>query len=183
MQRSRSVGSIGRPASSLGTLALGAAATLVVMAGAQAADLPVKAKAVRKGDKIDISAEASGIEKPNEKLKLRLALVEDKVRFTGGNSLRFHHQVVRALPGGAKGFPIKDKSIKQDVTVDLANVKETITKYLETYNKDKPFSLFDLVGMQQFLEDELATGVDLTTRDSLHPSLRADIEQSAIRVF
>ncbi|MGE3804131.1 MAG: hypothetical protein AB7K24_05595 [Gemmataceae bacterium] len=104
----------------------------------------VKAKAVRKGDKIDITAEASGIDKPNEKLRLRLALVEDKVRFTGGNTLRFHHQVVRALPGGAKGFPIKDKSIKEEITVDLAHVKETLTKYLDKYNKEKqPFPRTD----------------------------------------
>lgn len=51
------------------------------------------------------------------------------------------------------------------------------------YNPEKPISLFDLVGMKQLLEDELHIEVDITTRDSLHPMLRADIEQSAIRVF
>jgi predicted nucleotidyltransferase len=51
------------------------------------------------------------------------------------------------------------------------------------YNPDKPISLFDLVGMKQLLEEELHTDVDITTRDSLHPMLKADIEQSAIRVF
>lgn len=51
------------------------------------------------------------------------------------------------------------------------------------YDPEKPISLFDLVGMKQLLEDELQTEVDITTRDSLHPMLRTDIEQSAIRVF
>ena len=45
------------------------------------------------------------------------------------------------------------------------------------------FSLLDLVGIQQLLEEELVTSVDVTTRGSLHPQLKADIEQSAIRVF
>lgn len=44
-------------------------------------------------------------------------------------------------------------------------------------------SLIDLVAIKQFLEDELNVEVDVTTRDSLHPMLKADIEQSAIRVF
>lgn len=51
------------------------------------------------------------------------------------------------------------------------------------YNPEKPISLFDLVGMKQLLEERLSTEVDITTRDSLHPLLRADIEQSAVRVF
>jgi uncharacterized protein len=33
------------------------------------------------------------------------------------------------------------------------------------------------------LETELGAQVDVTTRDSLHPMLRADIERSAVRVF
>jgi uncharacterized protein len=51
------------------------------------------------------------------------------------------------------------------------------------YDPEKHFSLLDLVGIKQLLEDELATDVDVTTRSSLHPMLRAEIEQSAIRVF
>lgn len=51
------------------------------------------------------------------------------------------------------------------------------------YDPGKRFSLLDLVGIKQILEEELAIEVDVTTRSSLHPLLRADIEQSAIRVF
>ena len=51
------------------------------------------------------------------------------------------------------------------------------------YDPEKKFSLFDLVGIKQLLEDELGMPVDVTTRDSLHPMLRQDIEKSAIRVF
>lgn len=51
------------------------------------------------------------------------------------------------------------------------------------YDSSKKFSLLDLAGIQQLLEDELAIHVDITTRNSLHPLLKADIEQSAVRVF
>jgi len=51
------------------------------------------------------------------------------------------------------------------------------------YDAGGRFSLLDLVGIKQHLEEELAMEVDVTTRSSLHPMLRADIERSAIRIF
>ena len=51
------------------------------------------------------------------------------------------------------------------------------------YDRESRFNALDLVGIKQFLEQELGIAVDVTTRDSLHPRLRADIEQGAIRVF
>jgi len=51
------------------------------------------------------------------------------------------------------------------------------------YDPEGRFNAFDLVGIKQFLENELGVEVDITTRDGLHPMLRADIEQSAFRVF
>ncbi len=51
------------------------------------------------------------------------------------------------------------------------------------YDPASRFNAFDLVGIKQFLESELGVEVDITTRDGLHPMLRADIEQSAQRVF
>lgn len=51
------------------------------------------------------------------------------------------------------------------------------------YDPASRFSLLDLVGIKQLLEESLAVEVDVTTRSSLHPMLRSDIEQSAVRVF
>lgn len=51
------------------------------------------------------------------------------------------------------------------------------------YDPGRKFSLLDLVGIKQFLEEAMSVEVDLTTRDSLHPKLKAAIEKSAIRVF
>ena len=51
------------------------------------------------------------------------------------------------------------------------------------YDPDGKFSLLELVGIKLLLEEKLGVQVDVTTRDSLHPVLRADIEQLAVRVF
>jgi len=51
------------------------------------------------------------------------------------------------------------------------------------YDEAKAFSLIDLVGIKQYLEERIARKIDITTRDSLHPMLKGDIEKSAYRVF
>lgn len=47
----------------------------------------------------------------------------------------------------------------------------------------RKFSLLDLVGMQRYLTEELGVAIDLTTRSSLHPKLKAQIEREAVQVF
>lgn len=51
------------------------------------------------------------------------------------------------------------------------------------YDSRGRFNALHLVGIKKFLEQELGMDVDVTTRDSLHPMLRGDIERSAVRVF
>ena len=47
----------------------------------------------------------------------------------------------------------------------------------------RKFSLLDLAGMQRYLTEELGVAIDLTTRSSLHPMLRDQIESEAVRIF
>jgi len=105
---------------------------------------PARAKlqtsAVRQGDKIDIQAEVSDLDKPGEKVRLRFALVEEQVRYAGLNQIRFHHHVVRAMPGGVAGIPLKEKSSKQSASVNLTELRQTLTSYLDDYGKDHQFS-------------------------------------------
>ncbi|QGJ68371.1 Hypothetical protein PBC10988_0300 [Planctomycetales bacterium 10988] len=54
---------------------------------------------------------------------LRMALVEKEVRYPGSNGIRFHHQVVRTMPGGSEGVLLDDGSIDSEVEVDLKQVK------------------------------------------------------------
>lgn len=51
------------------------------------------------------------------------------------------------------------------------------------YDPRRQLSLIDLVGIKQLLEEAMAVEIDVTTRDSLHPQLKEDIERSAVQVF
>jgi predicted nucleotidyltransferase len=53
------------------------------------------------------------------------------------------------------------------------------------FDLDRPqgFTLFDLVAVQERMQDILGTKVDLMTRNGIHPRRRERIEASAVRVF
>jgi uncharacterized protein len=51
------------------------------------------------------------------------------------------------------------------------------------YDPEGKFSILDLVGIKLLLEDELALDVHITTKSSLHPKLRGEIEAQSICVF
>jgi predicted nucleotidyltransferase len=51
------------------------------------------------------------------------------------------------------------------------------------YDRDGRFSLIELAGIKQLLEHRLGIPVDVTTRDSLDPLLRGEIEATAERIF
>ena len=68
------------------------------------------------------------------------------------------------------------------VARDEARVRSDLDLFID-YDPAGRFSLLELVGIKLLLEEKLGVQVDVTTRDSLHPMLRADIEQSAVRVF
>jgi hypothetical protein len=102
---------------------------------------PVKVggTATRSGDKVQIAVSVDGLES-TEDLKLRLLVVEDTVKYVGGNRIRFHHHVVRAMPGGAAGVAITDKSMKHTATVNLSEVRKSLTKYLDDFGaNERPF--------------------------------------------
>src|ERR1700693_6392756 len=68
------------------------------------------------------------------------------------------------------------------VARDEAKTRSDLDLFVD-YDPEGKFSLLELVGIKLLLEQKLGVRVDVTTRDSLHPLLRDDIEQSAVRVF
>lgn len=67
-------------------------------------------------------------------------VVEDTIKYVGGNKLRFHHHVVRAMPGGANGVAVKAGSMKHSATADVAAIRKDLVKYLDEYAvKERPF--------------------------------------------
>ena len=89
--------------------------------------------------------------------------------------LKQHAEAIKAL--GATSLYLFGSSARNEARSD-----SDLDLFVD-YDPTKKFSLMDLVGIKHFLEDELRMPVDVTTRDSLHPMLRDDIEKSAIRVF
>jgi hypothetical protein len=103
----------------------------------QAANGVVKATAKQTGSKVEITAEASGVDaKSDANIRLRVALVEDKVEYKGTNGIPEYHHVVRDMPGGVTGIAVKDGGAKQSVTVDLDDLKKGLKKYLDEYVKE-----------------------------------------------
>lgn len=107
------------------------------------AEAQVKLSVKRSGDRLDLEAEVSDLKKTGKDVRLRFVLIEDMVRFPGSNGQRLHHHVVRAFPGGEKGFALTGKSDKQTVRVEVGNVRKTLSDYLETANKKHPFAADD----------------------------------------
>jgi hypothetical protein len=107
-------------------------------------ETPAKAKlqatAKRKGDKIQIDVTASDVKAGGDDLRLRVAVVEERVAYTGRNKLAEHHHVVRAFAGGANGEKLAaDKPFTKSLTVDLDDVKKGLLDYLDKAGKTMPF--------------------------------------------
>ncbi|MGL6076588.1 MAG: hypothetical protein ACRC8S_20735 [Fimbriiglobus sp.] len=99
-----------------------------------------------------LKATVTEIETPGEKVRLRLAVAEDRVRYAGGNGIRYHHMVVRDMPGGANGTAITKKGQEVTATLDLDALREKLVKSLDEYAKaegpflrpDRPMALKNL---------------------------------------
>ena len=90
-------------------------------------------------------------------------------------NLKRHEQEIRAE--GATGLYLFGS-----VARDEAGPESDVDVFIE-YDPDKKFTLLELVGIKQTLEDAMGVEIHITTRDSLHPQMRQRIEQEAVRVF
>jgi hypothetical protein len=103
-------------------------------------DVKLAGEAKRAGDTVSVTVEVAGLNEPGEKVKLRLVLVEETVKYVGSNGLRFHHQVVRDLIGGADGVPVaKLTAGKHTASVHLAKLKDKLAEYLDDFAVARPF--------------------------------------------
>ncbi len=110
----------------------------------------------RAGDKIDVRAEVSGLEKPGEHVRLRLALIEDVVRYPGRNGQRLHSHVVRAFPGGVEGMSLPNGTAVREASVSLAGVRKSLGEYLDGLRvpeEGRPIAL-DRLKVVGFVQDD-----------------------------
>ncbi|WP_162657597.1 hypothetical protein [Tuwongella immobilis] len=102
----------------------------------QAPASQLKATLTRNGDEIKVTAEVSSDAAPKDKMSVRFALVEERVRSAGASGVRYHHNLVRTFLGGAAGKPIT--KAKEDVSVSykLADLEPALNQYLDTFAKE-----------------------------------------------
>jgi hypothetical protein len=107
-------------------------------------DIKLGGNAKQAGDDLTINVEVSGLKEAKD-LKLRLVLVEENIKYVGGNGLRFHHHVVRSLLGTQEGVKISGlKEGKYSTKQNLVALKSDLTKYLNDYaEKTRPFPYAD----------------------------------------
>jgi tetratricopeptide (TPR) repeat protein len=73
-----------------------------------------------------------------EKARLRIALAEEVVHYTGSNGIHFHHFVVRKLVGPEDGIPVQpDRTTRFSASADLSDFSSAQKEYLEKYEKDQ----------------------------------------------
>jgi hypothetical protein len=105
----------------------------------------IELKVARSRNKILVTATAEAgakddaKEKEEPKLRLRVALTEESIRYVGGNRLRFHHHVVRGFPGGVAGQELENGAGKVDLKIDLDEVRQGLSDYLGAFAKGSAF--------------------------------------------
>jgi len=98
----------------------------------------VAATTTRSGSQIDIVVEVSDCTDASA-CRLRLLLLEENIRYLGGNGIRFHHNVVRAMPGTPQGFELKEGKNRFQAQVNLDELQKNLSKYLDDSNAKRPF--------------------------------------------
>lgn len=102
----------------------------------QKSDLTIGGSAVLSNGTVTVNATVGGADKPTDKHTVRVLLVEEEVRYPGGNGIRLHHQVVRSAFGKVAGWSLKDIGGKVSAGVKLDDLKKDLAAYLEDYNKN-----------------------------------------------
>ncbi len=100
------------------------------------AEAAIRVTAWRAGDRVQVHTSVTNIRSTSKTLKLRIALVEDRLRYSGENGIRFHHMVVRSIAGNAGGFAIEPgKDCDTPYTFDIPKISDGLKTYLDGYEK------------------------------------------------
>jgi hypothetical protein len=94
------------------------------------ADARIKLDVTRKGELITARADISGLRETGSAIRLRLALVEEVVRYQGISGVRLHHHLVRGFLGGPNGFRLDKKEMSQSASIALAQLRKSLGDYL-----------------------------------------------------
>ncbi len=100
------------------------------------AEARIQLSAWRNGDRIEVHASAANIKSDSKALKLQLALVENRLRYSGENGIRFHPMVVRSMAREDEGFAVEPgKECAIQYTFDIQKISDGLKSYLDGYQK------------------------------------------------
>ncbi|MFP6762469.1 MAG: hypothetical protein VB858_02585, partial [Planctomycetaceae bacterium] len=132
-------------------------------------EIQVELSANRESNSVQIQAQVEGADLSNRNLRLRIALTESEIAYTGINGIRSHDMVVRAMPGGYHGIKATDGALKFDGTVNLTELKQNLNSYLtrfeQTQGQPLPGKPLDLKKLHvvAFVQDDLTREILQTT--------------------
>ncbi len=116
------------------------------------------------GSIVTVKATLDPIESESGDLKLQVALVEETLRYSGENGIRFHPMVVRAMGGPEEaGFALDpDEPAPVEVAFDLDKIAAELKEHLDKYEKDKSITFSEKkdrldrskLGIVAFVQDE-----------------------------
>jgi hypothetical protein len=95
-------------------------------------------KANRTDDAVSAQIAVTNLAKPGPNVKLRVFLVEEFVRYRGGNGIRFHNSVVRGVMGPAEGTVLAAANSTHSLSANLAEIRQGLAAYLARFSKDNP---------------------------------------------
>ncbi len=101
------------------------------------APVNLSGSAIKEGSKVNVKIAVNNLDKPGDNVRLRLLLVEENIRYAGGNRVRFHHNVVRAMLGGHEGFALTAKNNSHVSSIDLEGLRKSLQTYLHDFDKNK----------------------------------------------
>ncbi len=99
----------------------------------------IRLTATFSGSVVTVTANVANLKKGVETAKLQIALVEEKLRYSGENGIRFHPVVVRSLAGeGGKGIALDAaKLAPAEWRFDINAITEENKKHLDKYEEDR----------------------------------------------
>ncbi len=85
----------------------------------------------RSGELLTAKADVANLKEAGAKIRLRFALVEERIRYAGTSSVRLHHHVVRAFLGGAGGLQLTRNEQTLSASLNLAQLRQILSTYLD----------------------------------------------------
>jgi len=131
-------------------------------------DARLSLRVTSKEDRVATAATVDRIKTASKTLRLHVALVENHVRYSGTNGVRFHSVVVRDMAGDrAQGFSV-DPRAKATVrhVFDLQKVSADLKAYLDDYAARQPASL-DVLAADAYQVDRTRLAVVAFVQDEV----------------